>query len=182
MAYPAEWETTFRSRSGVELVFRPELASDTEMLWEMFSTLSEASTSNLVPPFTRQRIEGWTSNIDYRKVLPIVAIIDEAGKKQIVGSASLKFEEQEVFKHKAELGLTVHDNYQNQGIGTALLDHMITIGASVRLRKIFLIVNTTNFKAIHVYQKAGFQIEGVFRQEMRLKDSYLDEYRMALFL
>lgn len=108
--------------------------------------------------------------------------MDEAGKRRIVGSASLKFAEQEVFKHKAELSLTVHDNYQNQDIGTALLDHIINIGTCVGLLKIFLVVNTTNFKAIHVYQKAGFQIEGVFRKEMYLNGGYRDAYIMALFL
>jgi hypothetical protein len=57
MDYPNEWETVFTAKKGKTISFRPEKAGNTEMLWEMFSTLSEASISNLVPPFTRERIE-----------------------------------------------------------------------------------------------------------------------------
>jgi hypothetical protein len=76
------------------------------MLWNMFSTLSEKSVANLVPPFTRERIEGWTSNIDHDKVLTIVAVTREKDAQRIVGSASLSFNTQEIFKHKAELSIT----------------------------------------------------------------------------
>jgi RimJ/RimL family protein N-acetyltransferase len=178
MACPSGWETTFTAKNGKRIRFRPEKAGDTEMLWNMFSTLSEASVSNLIPPFTRQRIEGWTSKIDYNSVLAIVEDADE----RIIGVSSLKFHAEEVFKHKAELGITMHDDYQNLGIGTALLNHMLSIARNKRLTKVYLTVNTKNGAAIHLYKKAGFEIEGTLRREMYLNDKYLDEYRMALFL
>jgi putative acetyltransferase len=115
------------SEKWQKVAFRPKHSGDTEMLWAMFSTLSEESLSNLVPPFTRERIEGWTNNIDYDEVLAIVAVVEEKDKQRIVGVASLKFNPQKILKHKAELGITVHDNYQNIGIGTALLKHMLNI-------------------------------------------------------
>jgi putative acetyltransferase len=182
MAYPAEWETSFRAKNGKLLLFRPKESSDTEMLWEMFSTLSEASISNMVPPFTRERIEGWTRNINFDDVLTIVAVAEERGKQRIVGSASLKFYPQEVCKHKAEFSVAVHDDYQNVGVGTAMLNHFLGIARKKKLTKIFLTVNTSNLRAIHVYRKAGFQIEGILRDEIRLNGRYLNEYRMALFL
>jgi putative acetyltransferase len=182
MAYPVEWETAFTAKNGKLLRFRPKKSSDTEMLWAMFSTLSETSISNLIPPYTRERIEGWTSNIDFNDVLTIVAVVEEMGVPRIVGSASLKFNAQEVFKHKAEFAITVHDEYQNIGVGTALLNHLINIARKKNLKKIFLTVNTGNARAIHVYQKAGFEIEGLLRKDTCLNGKYLDEYRMALFL
>jgi putative acetyltransferase len=182
MSYPVEWETTFRAKNGKHLHFRPEKASDTEMLWAMFSTLSEASVSNLIPPFTRERIEGWTSNIDYNKVLPILAVTKNQDEQRIVASASLKFHPEEVFNHKAELGITVHDDYQNLGIGTALLNHLLGIARKWGLKKVYLLVNADNTKAIALYKKAGFEFEGTLRREMCLKGKFLDLYRMALFL
>lgn len=182
MAYPVEWETTFTAKNGKPLLFRPEKTSDTKMLWRMFSTLSENSISNLIPPFTRERIESWTSNSDYNQVLAIIAVIEEKNMQRIVVSASLKFHTQEVFKHKAELGLTVHDDFQNLGIGTALLNRLLNIARKKKLTKIYLTVNTGNIKAINLYRKAGFEIEGSLRREMCLNGKYLDEYRMTLFL
>ena len=182
MDYPIEWETEFTAKNGEKVVFRPEQSGDTEMLWEMFSTLSEESTSNLIPPFTRERVESWTSNINYDEVLAIVAVVEEKSKQRIIGSASLKFCQQEALKHKAELGITVHDNYQNMGIGTALLKHLIGIAKMKKLNKIYLHVSTANDRAINIYKKAGFKIEGKLCKESCINGKYRDEYRMALLL
>ena len=177
-----EWTKTFTAKNGEKLVFRPEQPTDTDMLWTMFSTLSQESTSNLIPPFTRERIESWTHNINYNEVLAIVAVTAEKTKQQIVATSSLRFNPQEVFNHKAELGITVHDSYQNIGIGTALLNHMIEIAKTKKLTKVHLIVNTDNHKAVSLYRKAGFEIEGELRREIRVDGKYRDEYRMAICL
>ncbi|MGD6852180.1 MAG: N-acetyltransferase family protein [Candidatus Bathyarchaeia archaeon] len=124
MPYPAGWERDFKTKSGIIVHFRPEQGTDTEQLWKMYSTISETTISNLIPPFTRERIENWTKNIDYDSVLAIVAVTQGV---HIIATASLKFNPQEVFSHKAELGITVHDDYQNLGIGTALLTHLLAI-------------------------------------------------------
>ncbi|PVX24200.1 MAG: hypothetical protein CW691_08305 [Candidatus Bathyarchaeum sp.] len=182
MDYPSEWQTEFTDKNGKKVVFRPEQSSDLEMLWEMFSTLSKESASNLLPPFTRERVEGWTSNIDYNEVLTIVAVVDEENMQRIIGSASLKFNKPQALAHKAELAITVHDNYQNVGIGTALLEHLIGIARTKKLTKLHLDVSTTNERAIHVYKSAGFSIEAKLCNESIVNGKYRDEYRMALFL
>lgn len=87
--YPKEWEKKATLRNGQQVIVRPETSSDTEMLWEMFSSLSDATLDNYVLPFTRERIERWTSNIDYNKNLTILSLVKEEGKHRIIGSASL---------------------------------------------------------------------------------------------
>jgi putative acetyltransferase len=182
MGYPSEWERVFTLKNGKKVNFRPVQSGDTEMLWKMFSTLSDKSVSNMVAPFTRERIERWTSNIDYNKVLTIVAVIEEKNGQRIVGSASLVFNEQEVFRHKAELGIAVHDDYQNMGIGSATLKHLLGVARMKKLTKVFLLVDTGNDRAVHIYKKAGFEIEGKLRNEKYHNGQYSDEYRMAIFL
>ncbi len=182
MGYPSEWETVFTMKNGKKVSFRPKQSGDTEMLWEMFSTLSEKSLSNLAPPFTRERIEEWTSNIDYDKVLTIVAVMDKNSEQRIVGSASLSFNQREVFRHTAELGIAVHDSCQSMGIGSAMLKHLIDIAKMKKLTKVYLNVDADNDRAIHIYKKAGFEIEGKLRNEKYYKGQYSDEYRMAIFL
>ena len=127
MTYPSEWETEYTTKNGIKVILRPELSSDLEMLWEMFSTLSDESMSNLLPPITRERVESWTENIDYDEVLPIVALVTDEGRQKIVGSGILRFNEQEALMHKAELGLSIQDDFQNMGISTTLLTHLIRI-------------------------------------------------------
>jgi putative acetyltransferase len=181
-SYPKEWEKEIVLKNGVHVFLRPELATDAEMLWEMFSTLSKDSLENLVLPFTRERIEGWTSNIDYDKVLPILALIKESKRQRIVGSASLHFRSVAVLKHKAELGIAVHDNYQNMGLGTAMINHLLEIAREKELKKVYLIVNTENTRAIHLYEKVGFKTESRLRMERYESGRFGNEYRMAIFL
>ena len=180
MKYPIKWEIVFTDRDCNRVKFRPCQSDDTEMLWEMFSTLSENSASNLIPPFTRKRIESWTSNIDYEKVLAIVAVIKK--EKRIIADASLEFNPNEDSKHMAQLGIVVHDKYQNKGIGTALLKHLLNIAKMKKLRKVWLEVVSNNNIAIHIYKKVGFQIEGKLIKERFINGNYRDEYRMAILL
>lgn len=180
--YPKKWEKKITIKNGLVVLLRPELSTDTEMLWEMFSTLSEASLNNLVLPFTRERIESWTSNINYDKNLPILALIKEKGKQRVIGAASLSFSSVETFKHKAEFGVTVHDDYQNMGLGTEMVNHLLDIARKKRLKKVFLLVNTDNVRAVHVYKKCGFRIEGKLIKEHCRNGQLEDDYRMAIFL
>jgi len=180
--YLKEWEKKVTLKNGHQVLLRPELSTDTEMLWEMFSTLSETTLSNLVLPFTRERILGWTSNIDYDKNLPILALIKKESKQRVIGAASLSFNPVEAFKHKAELGVTVHDDYQNMGLGTAMVNHLLDIARKKGVKKVFLLVNTGNTRAIHVYEKCGFQTEGRLIKEHCRNGQLGDDYRMAIFL
>ena len=182
MDYPRGWKTEFTTNNGLKVVFRPEQPTDTEMLWVMFSTLSKKSASNLLPPFSRELIESWTSEINYKEVLAIVAVLTETDNKRIIGSTSLRFNSQEALKHKAELGLIIHDDYQNMGIGTALLKHIINVARTKKLKKIHLNVNAENDRAIRLYKKAGFTTEGKLEKASLVNCKYGDEYRMALFL
>lgn len=152
------------------------------MLWQMFSTLLERSLHFLVNPFPRKRIEHWTSNINYEKALPILAIVEEAGNPRAVGVASLEFHNTAAERNKAEFGITVHDSYQNKGLGTALTQHMLGIAHKKKLRKVTLNVLTTNKRAICMYEKCGFKIEAKLRKECFIKGRYYDDYVMSIFL
>ena len=181
-SYPKEWRKEITLKNGTLVLLRPEMPTDTEMLWEMFSTLSKASLDNLVEPFTRGRIEGWTSCIDYGKNLPILAMVKEKKGKRVVGTASLSFYSSEANKHKSELGITVHDDYQNLGLGTIMIGHLLDIARKKDLKKVFLLVNTINSRAIHVYEKCGFKIEAKLEKEYSLRGKLRDDYRMTIFL
>ncbi|UCD96971.1 MAG: GNAT family N-acetyltransferase [Candidatus Bathyarchaeota archaeon] len=181
MSYLKEWETHLTLKNKMEVFLRPQLSTDTEMLWEMFSTLSKQSSNNLIPPFTRDRIESWTANIDYERHLTILALIREGDRERVIGSATLSFSPHEIYVHRAGLGITVHDKYQNLGLGTALMKHLLKIAMTKGLKKVHLRVNADNARAVHVYEKCGFTIEGRLKKERFQEGKYLDEYCMSIF-
>ena len=180
---PKEYEKMILVRDGTEVLLRPELSTDTDMLWEMYSTLSEESQCYLGRGFTRERIEGWTSRIDYKRRLPIMAVVKEGGNERIVASAVLEFFlDSPAFKHKANFGIVVHDEYQNKGLGTILTNCVLEIAKGMGLRKVSLSVATENIKALHVYEKCGFRIEACLKEEGFADGRYYDNYVMSIFL
>ena len=179
------WEKNVQLIDGTQVFLRPEKPSDLEMLKDMFLSLSDETLRYLPTPFTEERIQGWITNLDYEKALPIVAVIKESSaRERIISVASLDFDLTEAFKHKAEFGITVHDDYQNRGLGTILTKHMIEIARQLGLKKVYLRVTTDNERAIHVYKKCGFHIEGRLRMECYnyITGEYDDDYQMAIFL
>jgi putative acetyltransferase len=184
LSAPPEWTKKVTLGDGTKVILRPEVASDLEMVWEMQSTLSQESLRFLPSGFTREMVEGWFKNIDYEAVLPVVAIVDEPQGERIIGSATLMFSKNPVFRHRAEFGINIHDDYQNRGLGTLLTKHMIGIARAKGIRKVTLMVVTDNERAIRVYRNCGFEVEGRLRLEHlhTLTGEYGDDYRMAVTL
>jgi hypothetical protein len=114
-----------------------------------------------------------------KKNLTIVALVD--GK--IVGSLTLWWSGLKKMKHVRELGILVIDGYREIGVGWALMDYAIRwVKRQNEIEKVVLEVFSPNKRAIHLYKKFGFKIEGVLKDEHILKGEYVDEIRMALFL
>jgi putative acetyltransferase len=150
----------------------------------MFNSLSEGTLEFLPIPFGRERVEGWFQNIDYAKTLPILGLIESDGGEKVIASASLSFMQLEVFSHRAEFGITVHDDYQNMGLGTIMTRYMLDIARDHGLKKVDLRVVAHNGRAIHVYEKLGFRKEGLHRMDHwnRVLGRYCDIYYMGIIL
>lgn len=167
-------------KDGTQVILRPSEARFLEPAWEMFSTLSDETLEFLPIPFPRERIEGWFSDINYEKNLPILGF---DGDKMIT-SASLSFNDMPLFSHRAEFGITVRDGYQDKGLGTQLTQYMIDIARSLGLKKVDLMVVAHNDRAIKVYEKLGFVIEGRLKMNHfnHVLNEFCDEYKMGLIL
>ena len=52
---------------------------------------------------------------------------------------------------------------------------------ALNLYKLYLIVDTENARAIHIYTKLGFEVEGVLKHEFFSNGAYHDVTRMCIF-
>ena len=99
---------------------------------------------------------------------------------RVVGSLGLHTETSPRRRHVGSIGMTVHDNFQGQGVGTALMTAMTDLADNwLGLRRIELHVYTNNEPAVHLYDKFGFVIEGTARQFALRGGAYVDAYAMA---
>ena len=81
-----------------------------------------------------------------------------------------------------ELGkMAVDEKHQGKKIGNAMLEFCIKKAKELGAAKVQLYSNTMLGPAIHLYEKVGFEKEGVLRKYTYLKseDRFLDEVLMS---
>ena len=105
----------------------------------------------------------------------LVAVID--GK--VIGSLGLNRLEGRR-SHAGTFGMAVHDAYSGRGAGTALM--AAAVGQADRwlnLRRLELSVWTDNARAIALYERFGFEREGLMRDYAFRDGAYADALSMA---
>ncbi|UFU00451.1 GNAT family N-acetyltransferase [Radiobacillus kanasensis] len=99
---------------------------------------------------------------------------------KLVGNVTLVHKTHPKFAHKVELvAMYVSKNHRNLQIGTKLLQEVIRYGKEAGIEQLQLCVVADNEKAVHVYQKIGFEIYGTEKQAIKVGKRYLDEHLMV---
>ena len=78
-------------------------------------------------------------------------------------------------------GLAIHPSFAGKGLGGKMMSEIIGLARSQGFLRIELSVATINERAIHLYEKCGFEREGVLRKYsyLKTKDLFLDEALMS---
>lgn len=85
-------------------------------------------------------------------------------------------------KHVASFGISVHPDFQGRGVGHALMSEMLNMADNwLNLMRVELAVASTNERAIHLYKKHGFEIEGEARYDLFSAGHYSSSLHMARF-
>ena len=86
----------------------------------------------------------------------------------------------EARKHIGTLGMGLHPEFRHRGIGAQLLTAAISTAWSRGLSRIELTVREDNLNAKALYERMGFESEGVKRKSMFVGTRYFDCHSMAL--
>ena len=102
---------------------------------------------------------------------------------RVVGLLTADGKQRRAIRHCASVGLSVAHDWRRQGVGEALMRRVIEwareSGVVTRLE---LEVVTRNESAIRLYERVGFQREGLRRHALLRHGEYLDELTMALLI
>lgn len=83
---------------------------------------------------------------------------------------------------KAEFGIMIDPQHQGHGYASTATRLAIDYAfATLNLHKLYLIVDCINEKAIHVYEKLGFTVEGVLKEEYFVNGTFHDVSIMSIF-
>jgi acyl-CoA hydrolase/RimJ/RimL family protein N-acetyltransferase len=163
--FASEYEVTesFKGPDGpIEVHFRLIRPDDTDRIKELFYGLSEESIyfRFLTPlrSLRRQTLQDFY-NVDQSRDISVVAVIksDEEGEtERIIGAGRYVLDRS---TNEAEFALLVADEYQNKGIGTFLLNHLMRIAKSKGVEAFIAYVHPQNQTMIRFIHKTGKVVE-----------------------
>ena len=106
----------------------------------------------------------------------LAAVID--GK--VIGMCGLHPADNVRRAHTAAIGMAVHDAYAGRGAGTALMAAVVNQADRwLNIRRLELNVYSDNARAIALYERFGFEREGLFRAYAWRDGAYVDAVTMA---
>lgn len=108
-----------------------------------------------------------------------VAVLVAEGEHGIVGRLSIARRPHAPNSHVAEIGLMVALSERGRGIGTALLAAAEHWARGAGIVKVELHVLPHNAAAIALYERVGYEREGLRRRHFRRGDVYFDAILMA---
>lgn len=138
----------FTDERGVPSLVRPYRVDDFEGLAAMYEDFDESVATMGLPPFTRSRIEDWITELTSDGWNLVALSNDRIVGHLAVTPASAVAPEFVVF---------VHTDFQNRGIGTELLAHLVAYADAGGHEALRLTVTNENRRAISVYENIGFE-------------------------
>ncbi|WP_041720469.1 GNAT family N-acetyltransferase [Alkaliphilus metalliredigens] len=163
----------------MEIYIRPICVSDGKGVNELRRMPGVFENILGIPSERIKRNEDYIVNMG-NNTHQFVAVVKESGEEKIIGSAGLDIFPNSRQRHSASIGIMVHKDFQNSGVGTKLMEAIIDIADNwLMLIRVELTVFADNEKAIHLYKKFNFQIEGTKKKAGIRNGEYVDELMMG---
>ena len=161
------------------LKIRRAEAEDCSQICEMFESPKVYAGTMQVPYPSR---EYWRRRLseNTQSVYTLVGIIDE----RIVGMVSVvTFPERPRHKHVGVIAICVDGDWQGKGVGAALMRAIVDLADNwLNLTRLELEVYADNEAAIHLYERFGFEVEGILRRHAFRDGEYVDSKVMGRLL
>lgn len=133
-----------------------------------------------IPSERIKRNEDFIANMDSQNHAFVAVTTGADGRELVIGNASLSTFANHRKRHVGSIGIMVHRDYQCQGVGSSLMAALLDVADNwLMLVRVELTVFADNERAIHVYEKFGFEKEGLQRKAAIRNGTYADEYMMA---
>jgi len=171
-------------KNGKELIIRRANTEDAEKMVQYMNYISGESNfltfgENEMEITTEKQQQSIETINDKNNSIMAVALLDG----EIVGSIVFRCGERIRVKHVGEMGVTVRKPYWGLGIGSFLLEFLIEWAKKTGItKKINLRVRTDNENAIKLYNKYGFEKEGVHIRDFYINGEFYDSFIMGLLI
>jgi len=159
--YPDHYEVTKRTRGGLDIFIRPIKPEDAPLLLEFFDGLSRESIYyrffSPLKTLPKKMLARFTQ-LDYDRDMALVAMEQSQPEEKILGVARLMSKAGGI---EPEFAVVVGDPWQGNGVGVALMEHLIGIARERGVESIWGLVLAENTHMLALARKLGFAISRV---------------------
>ncbi|WHY03104.1 GNAT family N-acetyltransferase [Neobacillus sp. DY30] len=169
--------------NGLRYIIRSAMEKDAKSLSEVRVQI-DGETENM----DREQGEAYIDESGFRDIIKedteqvnnLFLVAEVNGK--IVGFCRCEGNQLKRSSHKVEFGVCILKDYWGYGIGKKFLEESIQWADTNEIKKINLNVLETNENAIRLYQKYGFEVEGILKNDKLLSDGkYYNTILMGRF-
>lgn len=161
----SQYPKTFELAKGEKVEIRPMRPEDRDRLFSFFRDLSRRDRRFFKHDVSqREVITNWCTNLDYDRVLPLLALIRQGGHERVVADGTLHTERHGWSTHVAEIRMVIAKKYRKKGLGKILLRELYDRAIERGVEKIQSLVRADDQTAIDLLQRLGFKEEAVFKK------------------
>ena len=144
------------------IVLRPMEPGDKAALRKFFERVPEEGRHYLKESVTApETIQAWTANIDFSRVVPIVAVAGD----EIVADATLHRSRAPARRHIGEVRIVVDPAYRERCLGSRMIRELVDIAVDQGLHKVTVeLVDRREKAAILAARGMGFTEVAVLRE------------------
>lgn len=173
--------TIYTIYNDEELLIRNAEVEDASAIIQLLNTIGGESDNltygdnelGITPKQEKEFIERHNQSNNH---LFIVAVY----KDKIIGILNFSGGNRARIAHCGMFGMSVLKDYWGIGVGTSLVDYMLDWAKeSEVVTKIELQVKVDNTRAIELYKKMGFSVEGRLKRSIKINDVYYDTLYMG---
>ncbi len=154
--YPKHMETKAKTEHDVSYLIRPVRVTDESLIRRMFYQLSPNTICSRFfatkgSP-SMEMLRRWCA-VDYEKEFVLVASQSDGPIERLLGWGSYTLDEK---TQLAEVSVLVADEFQNQGIGTAIMQSLILIARDKKFKGITAEIMPDNQRMLKIFEECGY--------------------------
>lgn len=161
---------------GARLLLRPLTPDDRAALIDLYAAAHPEDLRALRDDVTDPDvIHAWVDDLDYRHVLPLLALIDG----RVVGNATLHHRPGP-YRHIGEVRIFLAQDFRRRGLGTEMLKTLIDLVRKEGLHWLQAEVFASQPKVIRAFERVGFERRCVLEDYFMLADGQTEDVVLLL--
>jgi RimJ/RimL family protein N-acetyltransferase len=171
-------------KNGIEVMIRRAATEDAQNMINFYNVVGgESDFLSFGANEFKRDLEEYKEYITVTSKEPNSVMLLATIESEIIGIATINSSQKDRTKHVGTLGIVITDKFKGLGLGKVLMNELLEWARQNGItKKISLVTNENNTRAIELYKKLGFEIEGLLKQDNFVNGVYCNTFMMGLLL